>query len=127
MSTRPSIARRGVLAIGGAVVANLFVLGGALVVLGSSGFDPFNVGPVAISSGVGAAGATAVYAVLARLRERPDRLFVALAAAVLLLSFVTLTEAAVLEGATTSRLAVLALMHVVVAVVSVVALVGDPQ
>lgn len=125
MSTRPSIARRGALAVGGAVVANLFVLGGALVVLSSGGFDPFGVGPVAISSGIGALGATGVYAVLARLRERPDRLFVVLATIVLLLSFATLTEAAALEGATTSRLAVLAFMHIVVAVVSVAALVGE--
>ncbi|MDF9748562.1 DUF6069 family protein [Natrinema salsiterrestre] len=98
MSARPSIVRRGALAVGGSVVANLLVPGGALVVLGAGGFDPFGIGPVALSSGIGALSATGVYAVLARLRERPDRPFVALATVVLLLSFATLVEAAALVG-----------------------------
>ena len=90
MNVRRSLARRGFLA----TVANLVVLGLAVSVLGSDGFDPFGVAPVA------------------------------LAAVALLLLFVTLPEAATLEGATTGRLAVLAFMHVVAAIVCVVALVG---
>ncbi|MCW8172854.1 hypothetical protein D8S78_14150 [Natrialba swarupiae] len=47
---------RVVLAVGGAVAANLAVLALALMTVGAGGFDPFAVPPVAIASAVGAIG-----------------------------------------------------------------------
>lgn len=98
MSARRSLTRRGLLPIVGAIVANLVVLGLAVSVLESGGFDPFGVVPVALASGIGAIGATVTYAVVAQLRDRPDRLFVALPAVAPLRSFVTLPEAVTLEA-----------------------------
>lgn len=86
---------RVVLAVGGAVAVNLVVLGPALVTVGSGGFDPFAILPVAIATAVGALGGIVVHAVFRR----------------------------AFDGATTARLGVLGLMHIAAAGVIVAALV----
>ncbi|MUV87775.1 hypothetical protein GJ631_14745 [Natronomonas sp. CBA1123] len=116
--------RRGAVAVVAAIVANLLVLGVALVTLGAGGFDPFAVPPVALVTAIGAIGGTAVYVVFKRVfGPAADRRFVVVAVGVTLVSMVTLVQASSFEGATTARLAVLALMHVVAAAVTVAALV----
>jgi len=116
---------RALVAVVGAILANLTVLAVGLITVGAGGFDPFAVPPVAISTGVGALGGVVVYGLFRRLfGEAADRRFIIVAAVVTLLSFVTLPQAATFDGATTARLAVLGTMHVVAAVVVVVALVG---
>ncbi len=120
-----SIRSRAVIAVLGAVLANLVVLAVALVAVGAGGFDPFAVPPVAIASAVGAVGGVAVYVAFRRLfGDAADGRFVIVAVVVTALSFVTLVQAATFEGATTGRLAFLGAMHVVAAAVVVVALVG---
>ncbi len=115
---------RALVAVVGAILANLTVLAVGLITVGAGGFDPFAVPPVAISSGVGALGGV-VYGLFRRLfGEAADRRFIIVAVVVTLLSFVTLPQAATFDGATTARLAVLGTMHVVAAVVVVAALVG---
>ncbi|MFW5964791.1 MAG: hypothetical protein ACOCQM_07975 [Natronomonas sp.] len=74
------IVRRGAVAVVGAVLANLLLLGVALATLGSGGFDPFAVPPVIIATGVGAIAGTAVYAGFRRaFGATADRRFVVVA------------------------------------------------
>ncbi len=116
---------RALVAVVGAVLANLAVLAVGLVTVGAGGFDPFAVPPVAIASAVGALGGVVVYVMFARLfGDAADRRFVIVAVIGTGLSFVTLQQAATFDGATTARLAFLGAMHVVAAAVVVVALVG---
>lgn len=106
------------------VVVNvaLVLLAGALDV--APGFRPLSVPPVAFLSAIGAVGAAVVYWLLGRVSETPDRTFVRVAAAVLLVSFVPdLGLLAADPAATVLGVLVLVIMHVVVAVASVGALV----
>ena len=126
-SRRPrSILDRGLLGILGAVVAVALVRGIASVVVAD--IDAF--APLAWSALVGAAivaatAATLAYIVLVQAVAEPEQWFLALAITVLTLSFVPLlTIAPDIEGATPALIAVLGAMHLVVAVVVVVALVG---
>lgn len=115
---------RVVLAVGGAVGANLVVLTLALMTVGAGGFDPFAVPPVAIASAVGAIGGVVVYEGFKRaFGDAADRRFVIVALLVTALSFLTLQQAATFEGATTGRLVFLGGMHVVAAAVVVAVLV----
>jgi hypothetical protein len=119
------LAKRGGIAAVLSVVANLVVLQAVLVPELVQGFEPLNVGPVAIFSVLGAVGATVTYGIVDRLSETPDRTFVVVAAVVLLVSFVP--DVLMLQAdpaATAPAVAVLMFMHVVVAVACVVSLTG---
>jgi hypothetical protein len=119
------LAKRGGIAAVLSVVANLVVLQAVLVPELVQGFEPLNVGPVAVFSVLGAVGATVAYGVVDRLSETPDRTFVVVAAVVLLVSFVP--DVLMLQAdpaATAPAVAVLMFMHVVVAVACVVSLTG---
>lgn len=80
-------------------------------------FQPLTLGPVVISSVVGALGATVVFAVVVRFARRPIRLFRTVAVVVLLLSF--LNPILALPEAGLQTILTLEFMHVVVAAVSV--------
>ena len=82
-----------------------------------SDFQPLTLGPVIVSSIVGALGATIVFAVVGRFARRPIRLFRIIAVVVLLLSF--LNPLVALPGASLSILLTLWFMHVAVAAISV--------
>jgi hypothetical protein len=110
----------GLLTVLVAVIANALVRVVALSFIAvPAGFFLLEWGPVIASSAVGAVGATAVYSVITRVSHRPNRTFTVVAA-VVLLSFGTFVgPAPPLVSAPAPILAVLAMMHVVVAVVSV--------
>lgn len=77
------------------------------------GSGPITLAPVVLSSLIGAAGATVVFAVVALLAQRPIRTFRIVAAVVLMLSFATPLT---IPGAPLSMILTLELMHVVAAV-----------
>lgn len=84
---------------------------------------PLGWGPVIASTAIGAVGATIVYGVIARVSQRPNRTFTIVAAIVLLLSFVPmLTLPPEFAAALAPVLSALVVMHVLVAVTSVVVL-----
>jgi len=119
-SEPPSLAVRGGLAVALAVLVNVgLVLGTGALDIGPE-FRALTIPPVALLSALGASGATVVYWLLGRQVADPDRTFVRVATAVLLLSFVPDLGLLVTDPAATS-LAVVVLMgmHVVVAAVSV--------
>lgn len=119
------LAKRGGIAVVLSVVANLVVLQAVLVPELVQGFEPLNVGPVALFSVLGAVGATVSYGVVDRFSEAPDRTFVVVAVVVLLLSFVP--DVLMLQSdpaATAPAVAVLMVMHVVVAAACVASLTG---
>lgn len=123
---RPTAVRAAV-AVVAAVGAN-----GVVVLLANElgiapGFRALALPPVAFLSAVGAAGAFVVYALLGRYVENRRRTFVRVAAGVLVLSFVPdLALLAVDPAATLGGVAVLILMHCVVAGISVgLVLAGD--
>lgn len=100
-----------------------------VVLVGAVGIAPefraLTLPPVALLSAVGAIGAVVVYGLLTRYVDRPERTFRRVAAVVLVLSFVP--DLGLLVGdpaATVPGVVVLMIMHVVVAAVSVGALVG---
>lgn len=118
-----ALVQRGVVAVVLSVVVNWLVLWG---VLASDLVDPFDalaLPPVTLLTALGAVGATVAYGVVVRRATRPDRTFVRLAAIVLLLSFVP--DLALLRfdpAATVPAVVVLMILHVTVAVISVIAL-----
>lgn len=123
-------ARRRSLPIRGTITVTLAVLANVLIVLGAHqlalapGFQPLTVPHVAVFSALGAVGATVVYRLLARYGSRRDRLFVWVAAVVLLLSFLPdIGLLAANPDATIPGVLLLMAMHVVVAVVAVAVLV----
>lgn len=124
-STAPVPATRlaidGVLAVVVASVVNVLVRFVAVSPLAvPAEFGPLGWVPVLNTTAVGVLGATAVYGILTRVSERPDRAFLGIAAAVLALSFVPLlVPPAFLAGAPASVLGTLAVMHVTTAVVAV--------
>jgi hypothetical protein len=88
------------------------------------GFRPISVPPVVLFSAIGTAGATITYGVLRRFSDTPDATFLRVAVVVLLLSL--LPDLALLDrdpSATVIGVVALMFMHVVVAAVSVGALV----
>lgn len=116
----PSVAVRGGLAIVLAVLANVTLVVGVGMLAIAPEFRALTVPPVAFLSAVGAFGATVVYWLLGRFVSDADRLFVRVAVAVLLLSFVP--DVALLAtdpAATPLAVVILMAMHVVVAAVAV--------
>ena len=78
--------------------------------------QPMSLGPVIISSAIGAVGATVVFALMNRLLRRPVRSFVILSVVVLVISFITPFTVA---DASVAFIAALLVMHVVAWVVIV--------
>lgn len=120
----PSLPVRG----GVAVVVSILLNAALVVAVGAAGvapgFQPLTLPPVAFLSAVGAAGATGVYWLLQRRVADVDRTFTRVAAAVLVLSFLPDVGLLVADpAATVAGVLVLMIMHVVVAAVSVGALV----
>ncbi|MFD1513868.1 DUF6069 family protein [Halomarina rubra] len=122
------LASRGVAAILFAIVAVALGRGVAGALLGvPDGFDPLSwPSLVGVATLAGVCGSVA-FTVLARTTARPERWFVRVAVAVLVLSFVPLAVVGpTIPGATTELLAVLGAMHVAVAVGVTVPLVRTP-
>ncbi|MFC7228909.1 DUF6069 family protein [Salinirubellus salinus] len=121
-----ALARRATLGTAVAIVAALLVRAVVLAVdldlgLPTVGQSPFAVGPIVAFSLFAGVGATVVYAALIRLTERPVRNFGIAAVAVFAL---LLLPMATVQGVTTTGLAVLFVLHVVVAAALVAFLVG---
>ena len=117
------LAKRGALAVGASLLANWLLLGAVLAGNVVEPFGALSFPPVTFLTAVGAVGATLVYAAFTRVADNPDRIFLLVAAVVLVLSFVP--DVALLEvdpGATVPGVVVLMLMHVTVAVICVAAL-----
>ncbi|MFC6940257.1 hypothetical protein ACFQE8_09830 [Salinirubellus sp. GCM10025818] len=119
------LARRGLMA--GVVVllslALVRLVAGMVVPLADVG--PASWNPVLATGVVVTVGATVVYGLLTRLLDRPDRAFVGLAAAVLVVSMIPLvTVAPALPGVTTAVVVVLAAMHAAAALAAVAVLTG---
>jgi len=117
-----------------AVVASVLVNAALVWALDAAGVAPdfraLTYPPVVFLSALGAVGATVVYVLLARYVDEFDRTFVRVVAAVLVLSFLPdLGLLAADPAATVPGVLALIVMHVVVAVASVVALVagGAPR
>ncbi|MDZ7730845.1 MAG: DUF6069 family protein [Natrialbaceae archaeon] len=116
----PSVAVRGGLAVLLAVLANVALVLGVDVFDIAPAFRALTIPPVAVLSALGAGGATAVYWLLGRFVSNADRMFVRVAAGVLLLSFLPdIALLAIDPAATPLAVVVLMAMHVVVAGVSV--------
>jgi hypothetical protein len=128
-STRERGRRRPLPVRTGVAVVLSVLANGALVVAATGlgvapGFRPLALPPVAVLSAAGAVGAAAAYWLLSRVVADADRWFRRVAVAALLLSFVP--DAALLAAdpaATVPGVVALAAMHVVVAALSVWALV----
>jgi hypothetical protein len=82
----------------------------------ATGQTPFAVGPIVGFTVFAGAGAAVVYAALVRLTERPVRNFAVAAAAFFVVMMGPLLTVAPAQGVTTVGLAVLFVLHVVVAV-----------
>lgn len=119
-----------VVAVVGAVVANLIVL----FVVGPMVIDPamplhsLSVGPVAMLTIIGTIGATIVYAIMRSFMTRPQKAFIWLSVVVLLLSFIPDyliigSTTGPFAGATLPSALTLMLMHVVAAIIIVTSLV----
>ncbi len=128
--SQKSTRRHRSVSVRGGVAVVLAVLVNAVLVVGfgslniAPGFDALTFPPVAFLSAVGAAGAAVVYWALSRYVTDVDGVFVRVAGAVLVLSFVPNIALLALDPAATV-LGVIALMvmHVTVAVAAVWALV----
>lgn len=116
---------RGLIALGLALFMNL-ALGWVLLWLGIPGSTGlFQYGPIALWTTAGVTGATAVYYLLTRWSDAPDRSFRILAGAVLVLSFLpNLGQALFADDVTNTEAASLALLHLPPAVICLVVLTG---
>ncbi|WP_336359483.1 DUF6069 family protein [Haladaptatus sp. ZSTT2] len=112
--------RIGIVVVGVAVVATTVVRGvaGVFGVIPAS-FAPLSWSQVTGVSVVGSAGGVFAYTLLDRYTAHPRRNFIAVAAVILLLSTAPLWIAGRMTGATVESVLVLALLHLVVAVVTV--------
>lgn len=127
MAQRDKLWPRGLMAVGGAVLATTAVRWLAVTSLDiSPEFLPLGgPAPVIIFTLVAGAVAVGVYGVVRRTAKRPDRLFRRIAAVVLVVSFLPdlwlLSEGAadIYAGATPAGVAVLMVLHVVAAAVIV--------
>ncbi|MDZ5811304.1 DUF6069 family protein [Halorubrum sp. AD140] len=123
-SRSPSLTVRGALAVALAVLANVALVFVAEALAVAPDFRALTVPPVAFLSAVGAGGATVVYWLFGRFFGDAERVFVRVAAGVLLVSFVPdLALLAVDPTATPLAVVLLMAMHVVVAAAAVGALV----
>jgi hypothetical protein len=103
-----------------AVVINAALVAVSQALNVAPGFLALSYPPMAFLSAAGAAGATVVYALIARRRDDPDELFVRVALAVLVVSFVPDVALLFLDDAgTVPGVAVLIVMHIVVALASI--------
>lgn len=111
----------GLLVVLVAVVANALIRVIALsFITVPDGFRPLGWEAVIGSTVLTASGATVVYGAITRISQRPNRLFTIVAAVVLVLSFWSfVSPAPQLVGVSESVRLPLAVMHVIVAVVSV--------
>jgi len=123
------IAWVGALAIVAAVVANLLTRAVVLAVMDlPTGFDPLEVGPIAILTAIGVLGAVIVFAIVTRVARRPIRTFSIVGMAALVISCIPNVllaldpTAAPMPGGTTSAFLVLILFHVVAAFVAILIL-----
>ncbi|MFC6798366.1 MULTISPECIES: DUF6069 family protein [unclassified Haladaptatus] len=112
--------RLGVFVVGAVIVATTIVRG----IAGAFGLVPPTFAPLAWSQVIGvavlgSAGGVFVYAILDRYTDRPRRNFVVVALAVLILSTAPLWLAQQLADATMAGVAVLGVLHIVVAFVTV--------
>ncbi|MFD1565228.1 DUF6069 family protein [Haloarchaeobius amylolyticus] len=129
-SARPlsfsDLARSGALALAVSLVINWLIV----FVANTGGIAPqleaLNYGPVTFFTTLGVIGATVTYGVLTRLSSSPDRLFLTVAAIVLVLSLVPdFTVIPNQPGGSLFAGAILGLMHVTTAVVCVGVLTGS--
>jgi hypothetical protein len=121
--TLGDLRRRAVIALIAGLAVNLAALGVALLALGGAGgFEPLGVVPVTTTTVIATLGAAVVYAALHRFTDRANRNFTAVATVVLLASAATLQFATTLPGATTTKVAALAVLHVLPYAVAVVVL-----
>lgn len=112
--------RLGVFVVSVAVVATTILRGIAgLFDLVPVGFTPLLWSQVIGATVIGSAGGVFVYAVLDRFTTYTTRNFVLVAAVVLALSTAPLWLAEHMDGATTASIFILAIMHLVVAVITV--------
>lgn len=124
--------RRGVLGIIAVNVVNVAILYLSLAAIDfpaafvGGTFGPLAIGPVVINSTVAAVGATLVYAMVARVVNRPNRVFTIVAGVVLLLSFAMFLAPDVAD-APVRVFAVLGLMHISAAIVLVSILTHSPK
>lgn len=127
-SFRRSVPVRGGIAVVLSVLVNAALVIGAESVGLAPDFRAISLPPVVFLSAVGAGGAALVYWALGRFVETVDRVFVRVAGAVLLLSFLPDIALLALDpAATVPGVVVLVVMHVVVAAVSVASLVSWRQ
>jgi uncharacterized membrane protein len=115
-----SLVRRGLIAVVLSVVANAVLLVVAQATRIAPDFRPLAWPPVVFLTVVGAVGAVAVYWLLSRWADDPDRTFTLVAGVVLVLSFVPdLFLLSADENATVLGVVVLMAMHVTVAAICV--------
>lgn len=118
-----TLAKRGLVAVLVADVVNAAITFAAITAGIAPNLDPLSYGPVLFFTTIGMVGATLIYGTLDRFVADPDRVFVAVAAVVLVLSWIPdATAVPSMPGGTTAGAAVLALMHLTAAVVAVVVL-----
>jgi hypothetical protein len=121
--TAGTLAARAAVATVLAAAANAALVAGGSAAGVAEGFRAVSYPPVLFLTVVGVVGATVLYALLLHRSDAPDRTFVRVAGAVLVLSFVPdLALLAFDPAATVAGVVVLMLMHVVVAAASVGAL-----
>jgi hypothetical protein len=107
----------GLLAIAVAAAANALVRAGAVALFDvPARFEPLMLEEIVLSTVIGVAGATGVYAIVGWLAKRPIRIFRILAGVALLLSFVPPLS---LPGVSIPIILTLGLMHIVAAAISV--------
>lgn len=124
LAGQPLLVRAGVALVVAVGVNVVLVLGAGAVGI-APGFLALSVPPVAFLSALGVAGATLTYWLLGRLVATPERTFVRVAVALLVVSFIP--DVGLLWAdptATVVGVVLLMVMHVVVAGVAVEALVG---
>ena len=118
-----SIAKRGVLATGIAVISNLALLEVSQRLELVDPFGALAIPPITFLTILGAIAATVVYGAITRISPRPDYVFIRLAAVALLLSFIPNVVVLRFDAeATLGAVLLLMSMHVVVAVICVVTL-----
>lgn len=118
-----STLRSGVVALALSLVVNWALAFAAISAGVAPALTALNYGPVTFLTTLGVVGATAVYAVLTRVATDPDRAFVAVAAAVLVVSVIPdFTFIPNQPGGSLLAGGVLAVLHVATAVICVVAL-----
>ena len=114
------LVRLGAVALAVSLVVNWLIVFVATAGGVAPELEALNYGPVTFFTTLGVVGATVTYGLLARLSSSPDRLFLIVAAIVLILSLVPdFTVIPTQPGGSLGAGAVLGLMHVTTAVVCV--------